>query len=157
MIPARLQASSKALPSVTYIPSLIDGASGTMPNSCQRSTVQQMRSDLSNVVGLLPTLLRGAATSEVDTLDLLQHTALALFEIVVIVSVVPLLLSLPGVLAAVWLGCCWVLVVALSWQLNRNGANGQVLCAKAPSADGWTIGHDIDDERWFFASGIGTR
>ncbi|PSR84043.1 hypothetical protein BD289DRAFT_453506 [Coniella lustricola] len=156
MAPARVNGQSKASPSVTYIPSLIDGACGTMPNDCQRSLVQQLQLDLSNAIRLLPTLLRGAAVSPVDRLDLLQHTVLAFFEICVIVSAVPLLLSLPGALFGVWFACCCVLVVALGWQLNRNCANGEVIYAKAPSADGWTMGHDIDEERWFFAAGIGT-
>lgn len=140
-------------PSVTYIPQLIDGACGTMPHA-QRSVAQRLRTDLASTARLLPALVRAALVARVHTWDMVQHVGLALLEIAMLVSAVPLWLLCPGVVFLAWLGGCAALVVAASWSLNggRRAAKGgpRIVRSPAPAADG-------DDERWFFVGGMGMR
>lgn len=147
-----------AAPSVTYIPQLIDGACGTMPHS-QRSVLQRLRADLSSAARLLPALVQAALVARVSILEMVQHLGLALLEAAMLVSVVPLWLFCPGVVFLLWLGGCSALVMGASWSLNggRGATRGRIVRAPSPAADGWLMGQDVDDERWFFVGGMGVR
>lgn len=144
-------------PSITYIPPLIDGACGTTPYS-RRSVIQQLSNDVSQTIGLLPSLLHGAVVSRVDNLEMIQHIGLALLEMYMLMSVIPLWLTLPGALFAAWVGCCSALVVGMTWSLNGRGLRGEVIRSPSPAAaDGWMMGQEVDDEQWFFMGGMGIR
>lgn len=143
-------------PSITYIPPLIDGACGTTPSS-QRSIAQQLQNDVSQAARLLPSFVHGALTARMDIVEVVQHVGLALLETCMLVSAIPLCLCLPGALYATWLGCCSALVLGMSWSLNGRGARGDIVRSPSPAADGWMMGQEIDDERWFFVGGLGTR
>lgn len=140
--------------SITYISALIDGACGTTPN-LRPSFLQQLRSDVYQSIALLPQLLHGAVTARMDVVEMIQHLGLALIEIQILVMVVPFWLGLPGALFAAWSGCCAALVWGMSW--NLNGQMGRVMRSPSPTADGWTIGQEVDDEQWFFVGGLGAR
>lgn len=88
---------------------------------------------------------------------MVQHAGLALFETYMLVFTIPLWLCLPGALFAVWMACCSALILGMGWSLNRRNARGEVLRSPSPTADGWMIGQEIEDERWFFVAGMGTR
>lgn len=144
-------------PNITYIPPLIDGACGTTPNS-RRSVTRQLRNDVSQVIGLLPSLIHGALMSRVGILELIQHVGLALLELYMFASAIPLWLTLPGALFAAWAGCCGALVIGMSWSLNGRGIRGGMIRSTSPAAaDGWMMGQEVDDEQWFFIGGIGMR
>lgn len=143
-------------PSITYIPPLIDGACGTTPNY-QRSIAQQLQNDVSHAARLLPSLLHCAVTTRMDAVEVIQHAALALLETWMLVSAIPLSLALPGALFAAWIGCCSALILGMSWSLNGRGARRDIIRSPSPAADGWMMGQEIDDERWFFVAGLGTR
>lgn len=144
-------------PNITYIPPLIDGACGTRPNS-RRSVTQQLREDVSQAISLLPSLIHGAFTSRMDISEMIQHICLALLELYMLISAIPLWLTLPGALFAAWVGCCSALVMGMSWSLNGRGIRGKVIRSPSPTAaDGWMMGQEVDDEQWFFIGGIGMR
>lgn len=144
-------------PNITFIPPLIDGACGTTPNS-RRSAIRQLQNDVSRVLSLLPALVHGAIVSRTDGSEMIQHIGLGLLEIYMIISAIPLWVSLPGALFAAWVGCCGALVVGMSWSLNGRGIRGEVIRTPSPAAaDGWMMGQEVDDEQWFFIGGIGTR
>lgn len=144
-------------PNITFIPPLIDGACGTTPNS-RRSLIWQLRNDVSQLFGLLPALVHGAIVSRVDTPEMIQQFGLALLEIYMIISAIPLWVTLPGALFAAWVGCCGALVMGMSWSLNGRGIRGEIIRSPSPAAaDGWMMGQEVDDEQWFFIGGIGMR
>lgn len=144
-------------PTITYIPPLIDGACGTTLNA-QRSVIQQLRRNVSHAIGLLPSLVHGAVVARMNGYEMIQHMSLALLEVYILVSAVPLWLALPGALFAAWAGCCSALVMGMSWSLNGHGLRGEVLRSSSPAAaDGWMMGQEVDDEQWFFIGGMGTR
>lgn len=90
--------------------------------------------------------------------EVVQHAGLALMEMYMLLAMVPLGVMFPGALFMVWMGCCGALVMGMSWSLNGGGARGQVLRAACPAAaDGWMMGQEIEDERWIFVGGMGTR
>lgn len=151
-IPAPVQQEDST--SITYISALIDGACGTTPN-LRPSIIQQLRNDVYQSIALLPSLLHGAVTARMSIPEMIQHLGLALLEIQILVLVMPLWSILPGALFAAWAGCCGALVLVMSWYLN--GETGRVLRSPSPTADGWTIGQEVDDEQWFFVGGLGTR
>ncbi|ROW08484.1 hypothetical protein VMCG_03235 [Cytospora schulzeri] len=146
-------------PSVTYIPPLIDGACGTIANP-QRLVIDQLRNDISTIIRLLPSLVRGAAAgqwrslSRMDIAKMIQHAGLALFDIYILAWSVPLWLCLPGVLFAAWFGCCMAVVMGMSRIMNGRGAKESTVRSSSP-AEGWMMGPDADDERWFFIAGMG--
>lgn len=140
--------------SITYISALIDGACGTTPNS-RPSIIQQLRNDVSQSISPLPSLLHGVVTARMDIVEMIQHLGLAVLEIHILVLVMPFWLFLPGVLFAAWSGCCGAFVLSMSWYLN--GSTGRVIRSPSPTADGWTIGQEVDDEQWFFVGGLGAR
>ncbi|CAN8098172.1 unnamed protein product [Discula destructiva] len=141
-------------PFITYIPPLIDGVCGTTPNS-PRSISQQLRNDLSQLLGLVPSLLRGAVAARMGLAETISHVSLAFLETSIVLSAIPLWLALPGAAFAAWVVGCSALVVGMSWCLNGRGLQGQVLRSSSPTADGWTIGQEIDDEQWFYVEGMG--
>lgn len=147
-----------AVPSVTYIPQLIDGACGTMPHS-QRSVLQRLSNDLSSAARLLPALVQAAVVARVNVFEMAQHVGLALLEVCILLSAVPLWLCCPGVLFAAWLGFCSALVTGASWLLNggRGATRGTIVRSPPPAADGWMAGPDVDHERWFYVGGMGMR
>lgn len=164
--------SNTSSPSITYIPQLIDGACGTMPYS-QRSVLQRLSTDLSTTIRLLPTFIQAAIVARVRLWEMAQHVVLALLEISILVSVIPLWLCLPGVVFLGWTGCCCALVMGASWSLNggRGAVARGVLMRSAPPSEtpaavglGITrrgaMGHEKggdDDERWFYVGGMGLR
>ncbi|KAJ4393530.1 hypothetical protein N0V93_002742 [Gnomoniopsis smithogilvyi] len=142
-------------PNITYIPPLIDGACGTTPNS-RRSVVQQLRNDVSLLISLLPSLIHGALISRMNVFEMVQHVGLALLELYMLISAIPLWLTLPGALFAAWVGCCSALIVGMSWSLNGRGIRGEVIRSPSPAAaDGWMMGQEVDDEQWLFIGGLG--
>lgn len=144
-------------PSVTYIPPLIDGACGTTPNT-RRPFAQQLQHEISQAARLLPTLIVGAAVARASIFEAAQHVALALLECCILALTIPLWLVLPGVFFAIWLGCCSALILAVSSSLNGGRrARGQIIQTPSPSADGWMMGQENDDEQWFFVGGLGIR
>lgn len=146
----------QAAPSITYIPPLIDGACGTTLNS-QRSITQQLQNDVSYSTRLLPALIHGGITAKMNLVEMIQHIGLALLETYMLVSVIPLWLVLPGALFAAWLGCCSALIMGMSWSLNAHGTRGETIRSPSPAADGWMMGQETDDERWFYVGGMGAR
>lgn len=145
-----------ATPSITYIPQLIDGACGTTPYS-QRSVFQQLSNDVSNAVRLLPALIHGALGARMDIVEMIQHVVLALLETYMLIAAIPLWMCLPGALFAAWLSCFSALIVGISWSLNGRGTMGNIIRSKSPVTDGWMIGQDMEDERWFCVGGMGMR
>lgn len=144
-------------PNITYIPPLIDGACGTTLYS-QRSITQRMRNNASQAIRLLPSLVYGAIVARMEIAEMIQHIGLALLEIYMLVSAVPLWLALPGALFTAWVGCCSALIMGMSWSLNGQGPTGEVIRSPSPAAtDGWMMGQEADDEQWFFIGGLGTR
>lgn len=150
--------SKTSSPSITYIPNLIDGAYGTMPHS-QRAVLQRLSNDLSSAARLLPALAQAAVVARVNIAEMIQHVGLALLEMYILVSAVPLWLCCPGAVFAAWLGCCSALVMGASWSLNggRGATRGFIVRSPSPAADGWMMRQDADDERWFFVGGMGMR
>ncbi|KUI53580.1 hypothetical protein VP1G_01052 [Cytospora mali] len=152
-------AAGSIIPSVTYVPPLIDGAYGTTVNS-QRSVIDQLRNDMSTAIRLLPSFIRGVVPSEwrslsrMEITEIAQHTSLAFLEMYMLVWALPLWLCLPGVFFAVWLGCCMTVVLITSRILNRRGANESTV-RSSPAGEGWMMGPDADDEQWFFIAGMG--
>ncbi|KUI69438.1 hypothetical protein VM1G_05366 [Cytospora mali] len=152
-------AAGSIIPSVTYVPPLIDGACRTTVN-LQRSVIDQLRNDMSTVILLLPSFIQGVVPSEwrslsrMEIIEIVQHTSLALLEMYMLVWAPPLWLCLPGVFFALWLGCCMVVVMILSRILNRRVASESTV-RSSPAGEGWMMGPDADDERWFFISGMG--
>lgn len=114
------------------------------------------------VIRLLPALARGAAPgrwrslSRMDIVEMAQHASLAVMETYMLTWMVPLWLCLPGVLFVAWLGCCMAVVMGMSWIMNGRGAKESTVRSSSP-AEGWMMGPDADDERWFFIAGMGTR
>lgn len=149
-------------PSITYIPPLIDGACGTTaaPTTQSRSPSQRLQHDVKLVARHLAALLWGAATARMDLAEVVQHVALAVVETYMLLALVPLAVMVPGAVALLWLAGCALLVVGMSWRLNGGGAvaRGRVLRAVCPvAADGWMMGQEVEDERWIFVGGMGTR
>lgn len=145
---------------VTFIPSLIDGACGTLP-SPRRSAMERMRGDMSHAVALLPDLLRAAAprrwgsVSRIEMLEMAQHACLAMLEMCVLACAVPLWACLPGVLFAAWVACCVSVMVGMVWMLNGRGPGRQMV--RSTAAGDWMMGQEMEDERWFFIGGMGMR
>ncbi|KAL1846855.1 hypothetical protein Daus18300_014140 [Diaporthe australafricana] len=143
---------------VTFIPSLIDGACGTLPNP-RRSAMERMRGDMSHAVALLPDMLRAAAprrwgsVSRIEMLEMAQHTCLAMLEMGVLACAVPLWACLPGVLFAAWVGCCMSVIMGMVWMLNGRGSGRQMV--RSTAAGDWMMGQEMEDERWFFVGGMG--
>ncbi|KAI3395181.1 hypothetical protein diail_1675 [Diaporthe ilicicola] len=141
---------------VTFIPSLIDGACGTLPNP-RRSAMERMRGDLSHAIALLPDMLRAAAprrwSSRREIIEMAQHACLAMIEMCVLTCAVPLWACLPGVLFAAWLGCCISVIMGMVWMLNGRRSGRQMV--RSTAAVDWMMGQEMEDEQWFFIGGMG--
>lgn len=145
---------------VTFVPSLIDGACGTLPNP-RRSTIERMRSDMSHAFALLPDMVRAAAPrrwssmSRMEMVEMAQHLCLAMVEMCVLTWTVPLWACLPGVLFAAWVGCCMSVIMGMVWMLNGRRSGRHMI--RSTVAGDWMMGQDMEDERWFFVGGMGMR
>lgn len=145
---------------VTFIPSLIDGACGTLPNP-RRSAMERMRGDMSQALTLLPDMLRAAmprrwsSVSRMEMMEMAQHACLAMLEMCFLACVVPLWACLPGLMFAAWMGCCMSIIMCMVWMLNGRGSAGRVV--RSTAAGDWMMGQDMEDERWFFVGGVGMR
>ncbi|KAG6361252.1 hypothetical protein INS49_009476 [Diaporthe citri] len=143
---------------VTFIPSLIDGACGTLPNP-RRSAMERMRGDMSHALTLLPDMLRAAmprrwaSASRMEMMEMVQHACLAMLEMCFLACVVPLWACLPGLMFAAWMGCCMSMIMCMVWMLNGRGSAGQMV--RSTAAGDWMMGQDMEDERWFFVGGVG--
>lgn len=160
--PPRPGAAAALAPAfVTYIPPLIDGACGTVPNS-QRSAANQLQYDTIIVMRMVPGLARRFATGSItalrstswtDMAEIAQQGVLAVIELYMLVWAVPLWFCLPGAMFATWALTCMAMVIGMSWVLN--GREQVVRCTS--ESDGWTTDPDPEDERWFFIGGMGQR
>lgn len=145
---------------VTFIPSLIDGACGTLPNP-QRSFMERMRGDMSHALALLPDMLRAAmprrlgSVSRMEMMEMAQHTCLAMLEMCFLACVVPLWACLPGLMFAIWMGCCMSTIMGMVWMLNGGGSARQMI--RSTVAGDWMMGQEMEDERWYFVGGMGMR
>lgn len=145
---------------VTFIPSLIDGACGTLPNP-QRSAMERMRGDMSQAIALLPDMLRAAmprrwaSVSRTEMMEMAQQTCLAMLEMCFLVCVIPLWACLPGLMFAAWMCCCMSVIMCMVWMLNGRGSAGRMV--RSTAAGDWMMGQDMEDERWFFVGGMGMR
>lgn len=135
-------------PTLTYIPPLRDGASGTTPRS-QHPLLATIRHELTHTLRLLPTLCwallfqrrhRGTHHPHhqphhhqhrrpqmsrlqipwTDTAETALYLLLACFEVEVLLAAVPLWVVLPGVGFAVWVGGCAGVVAAGCKVLNAG-------------------------------------
>lgn len=139
-----------------YVPPLIDGACGTVPNA-QQPALALMRRDVKAVSKMLPSLMKAVWNSETrnwrcwsDFRTMALHGMLLVLESYMLLFVAPLGLGLPGVMFMMWLAGCMALVMGLSYLLNGSEV---VLSCKAGS-DGWMMGQEMNDERWFFIGGM---
>lgn len=145
---------------VTFIPSLIDGACGTLP-SPQRSAMERMRGDMSRALALLPDMIRASmprrwiSISRMEMMEMAQHACLAMLETCFLACIVPLWACLPGLVLAIWMGCCMSVIMGMAWMLNGRRSAGQMI--RSTAAGDWMMGQDMEDERWFFVGGMGMR
>lgn len=155
--PARPQPQASS--SVMYVPPLIDGACGTLPNA-QQPALALMRRDVRAAARMLPGLMRAVWGSETrswrcwsDVRMMALHGMLLVLESYMLLFAAPLFLGLPGVMFVTWLAGCMAMVMGLSHLLNGSDV---VLSCKA-GTDGWMMGQETDDERWFFVGGMAQR
>ncbi|POS77369.1 hypothetical protein DHEL01_v204248 [Diaporthe helianthi] len=143
---------------VTFIPSLIDGACGTLPNP-PRPVLERMRGDVSHALALLPDMLRAAmphcwgSVSRMEMMEMAQHICLGMLEVCFLACAVPLWACLPGLMFAGWMGCCMSMIMGMVWILNGRGSARQMI--RSTVAGDWMMGQEMEDERWYFIGGMG--
>lgn len=157
--PWQQPAQSQQCP-VTYVPPLIDGACGTMPLS-QRPVLGLLQEELRVLWSMTPELFRalssgilgrsGSRWTWIQTRDTAVNVLLTALELAMMAVVIPLWLLAPGIVFAAWACLCFSLVYGLTWVLNGDTV---VSCDGSGS---WTMENEMEEERWIFVSGIGTR
>ena len=151
-------------PNVTYIPPLIDGACGTLSRS-QRSMLTQLRSDLKTTWQILPSVTQATwqnttsqwrASSWIDRIDTIFELVLSVAEVLFVLLAVPLWLCLPGILFCGWAASYASCLVGFAWMWQRSlRATKTIKCAEGSKS--WMMGHEAEDERWIYVSGLGQR
>ncbi len=147
-------------PSVTYIPPLVDGACGTVPQA-QKGRASSLWTDVQFLVSMLPELCRRGWQNRAATWrmvswrevgEFLTQLALSAAEMSMLASVVPLWLCLPGVLFFSWVMGCAAMIMGASWLLEGSGPR---IIRCAVGLDSWMMGQDVEDEKWIFLGGLG--
>ncbi|TLD34176.1 hypothetical protein PspLS_00109 [Pyricularia sp. CBS 133598] len=167
---------------ITYIPPLIDGASGTVPRVQKQSISQSLSSDAFSLVKLLPELALsaweglfahdGAGNGEENAgsrwgegADLVLQLAVSAIELNIIFFATPTWLFLPGIFFAGWLLPMLCVVWGIARLLNTGDS---IYCQPRPpqpesvsrplrSSIWSTHNSEGEDERWFFVAGMSLR
>ncbi|KAK3682280.1 hypothetical protein B0T22DRAFT_501738 [Podospora appendiculata] len=82
---------------------------------------------------------------------MIMHMLLTAMEMCIMVACVPLYIMCPGMVFAVWTGCCAMMVMAMCWMLNGREMMHQCMSG----SEGWMMGQENDDEKWMFMGGMG--
>lgn len=156
---------TSAEPSITYVPPLIDGACGSLPQAYQ-SPISLLRSDARRFVRRMPAVARAGWTNynarrKTTSWRDMGETALQMIvsgiEIYTLVSIVPLWLCLPGALFCAWLALCMVLVMGICRMLNADDEVIRHSASAANRPEAFSMGPELEEERWIFIGGMGTR
>ncbi|KAL2757229.1 hypothetical protein ACRALDRAFT_1067873 [Sodiomyces alcalophilus JCM 7366] len=142
---------------VTYIPSLIDGACGTLPAE-QRPALSLLSEDLKEIWAIIPQITTGLRRNWRSNYDLVIRLRdfvlqfwLSVVEVAILALVVPLWMMLPGVVFLVWF--CFSISFVLAVSSFLNGTEVVVNCDGSGSR---TMEPDIEEQRWVFVGGITT-
>ena len=140
---------------VTYIPPLCDGACGTTPRAQQMSTMAMLRRDLAMMLPTMPRMCSAVLTrrrymSWADLGHSAMQAVLSCVEMGIMLAALPMYLMLPGVMFAMWMGGCALVVMAMCWLMNDSSAETHHCMAGCD-------GNVADDEKWLFMSGMGIR
>jgi hypothetical protein len=155
------------MPTVTFIPALIDGLCGTNPPHTQSSPLALLWSSL---VVLLRTMaefpsmlwhaltlktMRAYASSPTDLRDLAIMCMLGCMQMMLFVGIIPMMLCLPGLMAVPILALMLVANEAGCWVVNGGQRGMTWVRGVAGTKDG--CGEEFEDEAWIFVPGPGTR
>lgn len=146
---------------LAYIPPLIDGACGTVLRA-EQPALSLLRDDTRVLTRMMPALFKslwaellchGRSMSWADMGDVLIHTGLTIMELCMLVALIPLCLTMPGVVSALWCCACAIMITGCTRILN--GKSRVVRCTAG--SDGWMMGQEAEDEKWIYVGGMELR
>jgi len=117
------------------------------------STVAMLRRDLAMMLPTMPRMCSAVLTrrrymSWADLGHSAMQAVLSCVEMGIMLAALPMYLMLPGVMFAMWMGGCALVVMAMCWLMNDSSAETHHCMAGCD-------GNAPDDEKWLFMSGMG--
>lgn len=165
--PTTARTKTQQPPPISYIPPLIDGACGTVPQGAsQGSAMPTLKADAQILASMGATLARDLYRTLMfhrrelswhDIVEVMLQTGLCAFEAYILGAALPLWLCLPGTFFVGWSVFCAGVVMGTCSFLNKKE---KVLRQAAPSgSDAWGAaqGGAVGEERWIYVGGLGVR